>query len=430
MSKKGFPEHEMDENQGSPSRTRGNPYFRTNDKETNQRTELMDYSRRQFLTKGIPSAAGLAAASMIPPSLFGQGLHTSLRPEEIEVKSPKRSKPRHAIRFSVIGLNHGHIYGMVDSVVQGGGTLVAVYAKEPHLLQNFTRRYPQARVAKSEEEIIGDTTIQLVASASIPVERAPLGIRVMKSGKDFMADKPGIVTLEQLREVRKVQEETQRIYSITYSERLANPASVQAGKLVQEGAIGKVVQLIGLGPHCMRPKSRPNWFFEPERAGGILCDIGSHQCDQFLYYTDSKEAEVSFAQTGNFNMPDHPDYQDFGDMSVRSKHATGYIRIDWFTPEGLGTWGDGRTFILGTEGYIEMRKYIDIAGREGGNHLFLVNQKETQYYNCTDVYMPYGEQLVTDVVERTETAMTQHHCFLATELAITAQEMAFRLNVG
>lgn len=307
---------------------------------------------------------------------------------------------------------------------------MAVYAKEPDLLRSFTKRYPQAKITKSEDEIIEDSSIQLVASASIPVDRAPLGIRVMKSGKDFMADKPGIVTLEQLGEVKRVQKETGRIYSITYSERLANPASVQAGKLVQEGAIGKVVQLIGLGPHRMRPESRPDWFFEPKRAGGILCDIGSHQCDQFLYYTDSKQAEVSFAQTGNFNIPDYPDYQDFGDMSVRSKHATGYIRIDWFTPKGLGTWGDGRTFILGTEGYIEMRKYIDITGREGGNHLFLVNQKETKYYNCKDVYMPYGEQLVSDVVNRTETAMSQEHCFLAAELAITAQDMAFRLNVG
>ncbi|WP_282162204.1 Gfo/Idh/MocA family protein [Ulvibacterium marinum] len=389
----------------------------------------MEFNRRHFLSKGVTSAAGLAAASMIPTALFGQDLHTTSRPKEIVVKSQKRPKPKHTIRFSVIGLNHGHIYGMVNSLLDGGGILVAVYAKEQKLLQNFTKRYPQAKIAKSEDEIIEDASIQLVTSASIPVDRAPLGIRVMKSGKDFMADKPGIVTLEQLREVKKVQKETQRIYSITYSERLANPASVQAGKLVQDGAIGKVVQLIGLGPHRMRPESRPDWFFDPDRAGGILCDIGSHQCDQFLYYTDSKEAEVSFAQTGNFNIPNYPDYQDFGDMSVRSKHATGYIRIDWFTPEGLGTWGDGRTFILGTEGYIEMRKYIDIAGREGGNHLFLVNQKETKYYDCSNVHMPYGEQLVTDVVERTETAMTQNHCFLATELALTAQDMAFRLNV-
>jgi len=213
-----------------------------------------------------------------------------------------------------------------------------------------------------------------------------------------------------------------------YSERLGTPASYKADELIQAGAIGKVVQTIGLGPHRMNPKTRPEWFFDPGRAGGILCDIGSHQCDQFLHYTNSGQAEVAFSQIGNFYTPAYPRYQDFGDMIVRSPHATGYIRIDWFTPDSLATWGDGRTFILGTEGYIEMRKYIDIAGRKGANHLFLVNHKETTYYDCSNVYLPYGEQLVSDVVKRTETAMTQDHCFLATELALTAQKIAHRLN--
>lgn len=388
----------------------------------------MKFNRRNFLRNTLASATGITAATMFPGELFAHGLYSTNRPVEILVKPKIRTAPKESIRFSVIGLNHGHIYGMVDSLIEGGGTLVAVYSREPELLPGFTKRYPDTKVAKTEAEIIDDNSIQLVASAGIPVERAPLGIRVMQSGKDYMADKPGILTLDQLAEVKKLQKETKRIYSIVYSERLGNRASVQAGELVQAGAIGKVVQTIGLGPHRMNPKSRPDWFFDPEKAGGILCDIGSHQCDQFLYYTGSKQAEVNYAQVGNFNIPNYPKYHDFGDMSVRSKHATGYIRIDWFTPDGLGTWGDGRTFILGTEGYIEMRKYIDIAGRTGENHLFLVNQKETKYFDCSQLTMPYGEQLVRDVVHRTETAMTQDHCYLATELALKGQKMAFKLN--
>ncbi len=386
----------------------------------------MEFNRRDFLRWSMASAAGTAA--MFSPDLFGRDLHSTNRPEEIILKPAKKTKPKESIRFSVIGLNHGHIYGMVSSLLNGGGELVAVYAKEADLLQGFTRRYPQAKVAKSEDEILQDNSIQLVASAAIPVDRAPLGVRVMKSGKDYMVDKPGIVTFDQFNEVKKVQKETRRIYSIKYSERLGNPASVKAGDLVQEGAIGKVVQTIGLGPHRMRPQTRPDWFFDPDKAGGILCDIGSHQCDQFLFYTNSTKAEVTLSQVGNFSTDEYPKYMDFGDMNVRSPHATGYIRIDWFTPDGLATWGDGRTFILGTEGYIEMRKYIDIAGKEGGNHLFLVNQKETKYYNCSEGPMPYGEQLVSDVVNRTETAMTQDHCFLATDLALTGQKNAFKLN--
>jgi len=389
----------------------------------------MESNRRNFLRNSFASVSGLAAAAMLPGDLFGQGNYNTNRIEEIILQPEKRAAPKETIRFSVVGINHGHIIGMVDSLIEGGGQLVAVYSKEPELLPDFTKRFPTVKVAKSEAEILEDTSIQLVASAAIPVDRAPLGIRVMKSGKDYMTDKPGILTFDQFKEVKKVQKETKRIYSIVYSERLSNPASVKAGELILTGAIGKVVQTIGMGPHRMRPNTRPDWFFYPEKAGGILCDIGSHQCDQFLFYTGSKKAEVSSSQIGNFNNPKYPQYSDFGDMNVRSPHATGYIRIDWFTPEGLDTWGDGRTFILGTEGYIEMRKYIDIAGRKGGNHLFLVNQKDTKYYDCSQVYMPYGEQLVSDVVNRTETAMSQDHCFLATELALSAQKIAYKLNI-
>lgn len=388
----------------------------------------MEPNRRNFLRQSLASASGIAAAGLLSFDLFGHDLHRTARPEITVLPPEKRSRPKDSIRFSVIGLNHGHIYGMVRTLLDGGGTLVAVYAKEPDLLQNFTKRYPDVKVAKSETEILEDASIQLVASAGIPAERAPLGIRVMRSGKDYMADKPGIVTLKQLRKVKKVQQETNRIYSIMYSERLGNPASVKATELIQAGAIGKVVQTIGLGPHRMRPEGRPDWFFDPALAGGILCDIGSHQCDQFLHYTDSRQAKVNYAQIANFNNAQYPKLADFGDMSVRSDHATGYIRIDWFTPEGLGTWGDGRTFILGTDGYIEMRKYIDISGRSGGNHLFLVNQKETKYFDCSNVHAPYGEHLVSDVVHRTETAMTQDHCFLATELALIAQKKAVKMN--
>src|SRR5512133_1026807 len=387
----------------------------------------MQFKRRNFIRQSVATAAGLAAGAMFPAELIGRDLNNA-RIKEIIVKPGYRPAPKDSIRFSVIGINHNHINGMVSALIKGGGQLVSVYAKEPDLLRGFTRAFPNAKIAKSEEEILEDKSIQLVASSIIPVERAPLGIRVMKAGKDYMADKPGITTLEQLKEVRKVQKETKRIFSIMYSERLGVSAAIQAGELVQSGAIGKVVQTIGLGPHRMTPASRPEWFFDPEKAGGILCDIGSHQSDQFLYYTGSKQASVSYSQTGNFNIPDYPKYQDFGDMLVRSDHATGYIRIDWFTPDGLATWGDGRTFLLGTDGYIEMRKYIDIAGRPGGNHLFLVNKKETKYFDCSKVFLPYGEQLVSDVVNRTETAMPQDHCFLATELALIAQKNAHMLN--
>jgi predicted dehydrogenase len=333
------------------------------------------------------------------------------------------------IKFAVIGLNHGHIYGQTRAVIRGGGELVSFYALEPDLIAAYQKQFPQAKLARSKAEILEDKSISLIVSASIPNERAPLGIEVMRHGKDFLVDKPGITTLEQLAQVRRVQQQTHRIYSIMYSERLENPATVKAGQLVKAGAIGKVVQTVSVGPHRTSLKTRPSWFFEKEKYGGIICDIASHQFDQFLFFTDSTSAEVVASQVGNLNHPQYPGLEDFGDAMLRGNGGMGYIRVDWFTPDGLSTWGDGRLTILGTEGFIEIRKNCDLGGRSGGNHLFLVDQKETRYFDCKNEPLPYGEQLVNDVMNRTETAMPQAHCFLATELALKAQKQAQRINL-
>jgi predicted dehydrogenase len=364
--------------------------------------------RRAFLKSSVLAGAAWSAVRRGPRTAFAQ-------------ETPRRPA---RIRFAAVGLNHGHIYGQTEAVIRGGGELVWVYAKEPELVAAYTRRFPQARLARSEQEVLDDRSIQLVVSASIPNERAPLGLAVMRAGKDFMVDKPGITTLEQLAEVRRAQKETRRIYSILYSERLENRATVKAGELVRAGAIGKVVQTIGLGPHRLNLPSRPAWFFEKERYGGILCDIGSHQFDQFLFFTGSSRADVVASQAGNLSHPRYPGLEDFGDAMLRGDGGSGYVRVDWFTPDGLPTWGDGRLTVLGTDGFIEVRKNVDIAGRPGGSHLFLVDKKETRYLDSTGQPLPYGEQLVDDVLNRTETAMPQEHCFLATELALKAQKQA------
>src|SRR4029450_11336598 len=265
----------------------------------------------------------------------------------------------------------------------------------------FAKRYPQAKQAGSEREILEDSTIQLVVSASIPNERGPLGIQGGGHGRDFMVDKPGMTTLEQLAEARRVQAETKRIYSILYSERLENRATVKAGDLVKAGAVGRVIQTIGMGPHRMTPKTRPAWFFEKEHYGGILTEIASHQFDQFLFFTGSNKAEVVASQVGNVAHPQWPGLEDFGDVMLRGDGGSGYIRVDWFTPDGLSTWGDGRLTILGTDGFIEIRKNVDIGGRPGGNHLFLVDQKNTRYFDCRKDPLPYGQQLVDDILNRT-----------------------------
>jgi len=389
--------------------------------------ENQDLNRRSFLqTLGMTSLLGA-----LPDNAFG------MRPERDVIayetlQADTEAKPKYSINFAVCGMSHDHIYGMIGAVQRGGGVLVSAFGQEPDKLAAFTKRYPDVKMVKSEDEILNDKSIQLVLSSTIPNQRAPLGVRVMEHGKDYLSDKPGITTLEQLTSVRKSIAETHRIYGIMYSERLEVKAAVKAGELIQAGAIGRVIQTINIAPHQVVQghgdagggTGRPEWFWNPDLSGGILCDIGSHQVDQFLYYTGSTEAEVVASQIANVAHPDHPRFQDFGDMMLRGNRGLGYVRLDWFTPDGLGTWGDGRLFVLGTEGYIEVRKYTDVAVKKAGNNLFLVDQREARYIDCNNMTLPFGPQFVADIVNRTHIAQDQTQCLLAAELVIQAQRKA------
>ncbi len=332
-------------------------------------------------------------------------------------------------KFAAIGLDHRHIYHQVGQLIELGCECVGWWTEgEPDTLEGFIKRFPELPRVDRKDELLDDPEIRLVVSAGVPSDRAALAIDAMRAGKDVMVDKPGVTNLGALETIKKTQAETGRIWSVNFSERFETRSTTKALELVREGAIGKVVQTLGMGPHRLNKPTRPAWFFERNKYGGILCDIASHQIDQFLMFTGSTDAEIMSSSIGNFANPETPELEDFGQVLLKSDRATGYIRVDWYTPDGLSTWGDGRLTILGTEGYIELRKYVDIAGREGTDHLFLVNGDATKYVDCSEVELPYYGCLVADILNRTETAMPQSHCFKVMELAVRAQLQAEKLG--
>lgn len=334
--------------------------------------------------------------------------------------------------IGAVGLDHGHIYGMTNGLLEAGATLKWVYDPDPEKVEKFLDTYREEGVmaAESENQILSDPEISLVASACITSERAALGVRVMEAGKDCFVDKAPLTTLEQLEMIKAAVKRTGRKYMVSYSERLHVESAVYAGELIRAGAIGKVIQVLGLGPHRLNAASRPDWFFEKEKYGGILCDIGSHQIEQFLYYTGARDATVVNSEIGNYNHPEYPELDDFGDATlVGDNGAMGYFRVDWFTPDGLSVWGDGRTFVLGTEGYIELRKYVDME-REGAGDFVLWADKEGEHsVNVRGrVGFPFFGQLIMDCINRTEHAMTQEHALKAAELCVKAQMLARKVK--
>lgn len=332
--------------------------------------------------------------------------------------------------FAATALEHGHIYGMCNGLVEAGGTLKWVYDADPDKVKAFVSKYPEVKVASSLETILQDPEVKLVAAADIPSQRGPLGVKVMEHGKDYFTDKTPFTKLEQLEAAKAAVAATGRKYAVYYSERLHVESAVFAGQLVQDGAIGRVVQVLGLGPHRLNAPSRPQWFFEKERYGGILCDIGSHQIEQFLFYAGCKDAQVLHSKVANYHCKDYPELEDYGDATLLGDNgATNYFRVDWLTPSGLGTWGDGRTVILGTDGYIELRKYIDVGRDKQGDQVYLVNGEGERHLQLSGkVGYPYFGELILDCLNRTERAMTQEHTFKAAELCLRAQLQAVRVE--
>ena len=384
--------------------------------------ETPDNARRSLLM-----AAGLGSLIASPVAALAETL-----------VPPPAETPKYHVRFAVCGMSHDHIHGMIGAMQRGGGELVAAWGLEPDKLAVFAKRYPGVKIVRTQDEILDDRSVQLVLTSHIANERAGIGVRAMRNGKDVLSDKPGATTLEDLALVRKTIRETGRIYGILYSERLEVRAAVHAGELIKQGAIGKVIHTINIAPHQIYQSGgdaggsggRPDWFWNDAQFGGILCDIGSHQIDQFLYYTGSRSAEIVASQVANIRHPDKPHFQDFGDMTLRGDHGFGYVRLDWFTPKGLGTWGDGRLFILGTDGYMEARKYTNVAVSSQGNNLFVVNGDSARYIDCSNGPLPFGPQFIADIVNRTHTAQDQEMALLAAELAITAQKTAKRAVIS
>ena len=336
--------------------------------------------------------------------------------------------------FSVAHMDHGHIFGMVNALTEAGATLKYVYDPDPNKVQMLLKRFPNAIAATCEEQVMQDAETRLVAGAAVTSERCALGVRAMQNGKDYFTDKAPLTSLEQLAEAKRVVSETGRKYMCYYSERLHVESAVYAGQLIQQGAIGRVYHVDGFGPHRIgKPETRPDWFWKREKYGGILCDIGSHQIEQYLFYTGEEDAEVQFSRIANYNHPEHPELDDFGDCNiVGAKGTTNFFRVDWFTPDGLRTWGDGRMFILGTKGYIELRKYINVGVDEmATDNVFWVDGEGEHTFNAHGkVGFPFFGQLILDCLNRTENAMTQEHCFKAAELCVRAQMKAVDITPG
>ncbi len=347
---------------------------------------------------------------------------------EIFTYEPKRERPiiNEEVCFAVIGLAHIHIYDMCRGLIKAGAKLKYIYDSNRDLVKQFLYAFPNAEVCQNEEKILADDSIRLILSAAIPSERADIAIRSMKAGKDFFVDKAPVISIEQLEAVKQTIDETGRKYFVFYSESVVNEAAIFTNSLLKRGVIGDVFHIESSASHMLNASMRPEWFFEKKYTGGIITDLGSHQIQQFLLFSQSLDVTINGARVLNRNNTIHSHFEDFGDFNLTSKNGvTGYFRMDWYSPKGLKTWGDPRIIIEGSKGYIELRKNCNIGYDKEPNHIFVVTDDGQFHENVSGkVNITFYEDIISDCIFRTETAVDSELQLKAMELSVNAQRIA------
>ena len=334
--------------------------------------------------------------------------------------------------FSVIGLNHGHIYGQVKGLLDTGQwRLKHVFAAEDDLRQGFLARYPDVIAAETVSQILEDGEVELIASAAINADRGPLAVQALDAGKHVFVDKPCATTLDQLEAVKAAVARSGKKWFAFFGEMVTHVGVTWVRQEMEKGNLGKPIHFMGLGPHMLRIKGRPDWMFSRERYGGILNDIASHQIAQFAYWM-MQDPIPQFSRVGNLHHPQTPEFEDFGDaMLTGSKGGTGYIRADWFTPEGLPTFGDIRQQLITTEAYVEHRKTLDIGdagGGRGGKLIVTRNNRGPEIVDLSGMRMSFFEDLTRDVEQGTETAIPFDLSYKASRAILELQAHAVRLG--
>src|SRR5260221_1626766 len=178
---------------------------------------------------------------------------------------------------------------MAQGLIEAGASLDLVFDPDQDKVKAYRAKFPSVKATNSLDDIIESKEFQLVACAAIPSERSQVEAQVLKAGKDFFVNKPPLTTLSQLSSVREIVENSERKFLVYFSERLHNESATAAAILIERGAIGPVLQVLGLGPHRLKAANRPEWVFQRARYGGMLCDIGSHQIEQFLFFSGSRD---------------------------------------------------------------------------------------------------------------------------------------------
>jgi predicted dehydrogenase len=320
------------------------------------------------------------------------------------------------VGFGVVGLEHLHVFELVDGLCAAGAVPIAHTAGDS--LSDAYGAWQTDSVATDAAGVLADDRVQLVVLAGVPSTRADAAVAALDAGRSVLSDKPGATTSDQLERVRAAVAQSAGRWWVLFSERFGVPAVRVATTLARDGAIGEVVHVSGSAPHRGALDQRPEWFFDPGRAGALLVDLGAHQVDQFLASTGAETADVVGAASGNVAAPDHPAFHDIAEVTLAAGDARGHHRVDYLEADGFPAWGDVRLVITGTAGRLEVRTPV-VDGVAGAPELWCTDHDGHRRVDV-DPTVTWPRELLDDLADGGERLMSREHPFAVTTVCLSA----------
>jgi scyllo-inositol 2-dehydrogenase (NADP+) len=161
-------------------------------------------------------------------------------------------------------------------------------------------KYPDVRIVRSIDELLGIPEIRLVVIATPNETHYPFARQCLEAGRDVVVDKPFTTTLEEAVSLVQLAESVNRLLTV-YQNRRYDGDFQAIRQLVTAGTLGRIVRFETTYDR-FRPQLKPGAWRETTRPGsGILFDIAPHLIDHALLLFGRPEAVTADVRTEREN---------------------------------------------------------------------------------------------------------------------------------
>ena len=255
--------------------------------------------------------------------------------------------------------------------------------------EEFAERWGYEEVSYDWKEVVERKDIDVVAILTPTAKHKEIAIAAMKAGKHVICEKPCALDFEEAKEMAETAKTAGVVTLLNHNYRKV-PAIVLAKKMIDEGALGDILQYRGtyLQEWIIDPNFPLTWHLKKETAGGgPLYDLGSHAVDLARYLVGEPKSVMGATKTFIKERPKPASLQSAFSSDVDEKSAEmGDVTVDdaaFFLAEfENGVFGsfDTSRFSWGRKNY----NVFEVNGTKGTICFNLERFNELEYYNAED----------------------------------------------